>query len=311
MAAQVTGRVHSVESFGTVDGPGVRFVVFLQGCPMRCLYCHNPDTWDPGGGVPTTVEELLAQYARNEAFYRKGGITVTGGEPLLQIEFVTALFREAKRRGIHTCLDTSGATFRPEDAAALAQFDALCAVTDLVLLDIMLPGEDGLSLLKRLRSDKRTAQVPVIMATAKGSEFDKVHGLDNGADDYIAKPFGMMEMVSRVKAVLRRYKQEDKQSRLTAGELVMEIDKHRVMAGGQEVVLTFKEFELLHKLLERPGQVFTREQLLTDIWGYDFAGETRTVDVHVRTLRLKLGEAGALVETVRGVGYRIGAGYEK
>ena len=182
---------------------------------------------------------------------------------------------------------------------------------DLVLLDIMLPGEDGLSLLKRLRSDKRTAQVPVIMATAKGSEFDKVHGLDNGADDYIAKPFGMMEMVSRVKAVLRRYKQEDKQSRLTAGELVMEIDKHRVMAGGQEVVLTFKEFELLHKLLERPGQVFTREQLLTDIWGYDFAGETRTVDVHVRTLRLKLGEAGALVETVRGVGYRIGAGYEK
>ena len=136
MAAQVTGRVHSVESFGTVDGPGVRFVVFLQGCPMRCLYCHNPDTWDPGGGVPTTVEELLAQYARNEAFYRKGGITVTGGEPLLQIEFVTALFREAKRRGIHTCLDTSGATFRPEDAAALAQFDALFAVTDLVLLDI-------------------------------------------------------------------------------------------------------------------------------------------------------------------------------
>ena len=182
---------------------------------------------------------------------------------------------------------------------------------ELILLDIMLPGEDGLSLLKRLRSDKRTAQVPVIMATAKGSEFDKVHGLDNGADDYIAKPFGMMEMVSRVKAVLRRYKQEDKQSRLTAGELVMEIDKHRVMAGGQEVVLTFKEFELLHKLLERPGQVFTREQLLTDIWGYDFAGETRTVDVHVRTLRLKLGEAGALVETVRGVGYRIGAGYEK
>ena len=200
----------------------------------------------------------------------------------------------------------------------LAAYDGLTALEvarrdkpELILLDIMLPGEDGLSLLKRLRSDKRTAQVPVIMATAKGSEFDKVHGLDNGADDYIAKPFGMMEMVSRVKAVLRRYKQEDKQSRLTAGELVMEIDKHRVMAGGQEVVLTFKEFELLHKLLERPGQVFTREQLLTDIWGYDFAGETRTVDVHVRTLRLKLGEAGALVETVRGVGYRIGAGYEK
>ena len=182
---------------------------------------------------------------------------------------------------------------------------------DLALLDIMLPGDDGITLLKRLRSDKRTAQVPVIMATAKGSEFDKVHGLDNGADDYIAKPFGMMEMVSRVKAVLRRYKQDDKLVRLTVGDLVMELDKHRVTAGGQEVVLTFKEFELLHKLLERPGQVFTREQLLTDIWGYDFAGETRTVDVHVRTLRAKLGQAGGLVETVRGVGYRIGAGYEK
>ena len=184
-------------------------------------------------------------------------------------------------------------------------------IPDLFLLDIMLPGDDGITLLKNLRNDKRTAQVPVIMATAKGSEFDKVHGLDNGADDYIAKPFGMMEMVSRVKAVLRRYKQDDKQGRLVAGELVMEIGKHRVTVSGQEVVLTFKEFELLHKLLERPGQVFTREQLLTDIWGYDFAGETRTVDVHVRTLRAKLGQAGVLVETVRGVGYRIGAGYEK
>ena len=181
----------------------------------------------------------------------------------------------------------------------------------LIMLDIMLPGEDGITILKKLKAQSLTADIPVIMATAKGTEYDKVIGLDIGADDYLTKPFGMMEMVSRVKAVLRRYKQEDKQSRLTAGELIMEIDKHRVMAGGQEVVLTFKEFELLHKLLERPGQVFTREQLLTDIWGYDFAGETRTVDVHVRTLRLKLGEAGALVETVRGVGYRIGAGYEK
>lgn len=182
---------------------------------------------------------------------------------------------------------------------------------ELVILDIMLPGEDGLTILKKLRQNPSTKNLPIIMASAKSAEYDKVIGLDMGADDYLSKPFGMMEMVSRVKAVLRRYKQEDKQSRLTAGELVMEIDKHRVMAGGQEVVLTFKEFELLHKLLERPGQVFTREQLLTDIWGYDFAGETRTVDVHVRTLRLKLGEAGALVETVRGVGYRIGAGYEK
>lgn len=186
-----------------------------------------------------------------------------------------------------------------------------CAKPTLVLLDIMLPGDDGITLLKQLRSDKRTENVPVIMATAKGSEFDKVHGLDSGADDYIAKPFGMMEMVSRVKAVLRRYKDDDVQGSFTAGDLVLEVNKHRVSVGGQEVVLTFKEFELLHKLLERPGQVFTREQLLTDIWGYDFAGETRTVDVHVRTLRSKLGQAGGLVETVRGVGYRIGAGYEK
>ena len=178
----------------------------------------------------------------------------------------------------------------------------------LVLLDLMLPGITGEAVLEEIR---KKGNLPVIVLTAKDSLDEKVKVLTNGADDYIAKPFGMMEMVSRVKAVLRRYKQEDKQSRLTAGELVMEIDKHRVMAGSQEVVLTFKEFELLHKLLERPGQVFTREQLLTDIWGYDFAGETRTVDVHVRTLRLKLGEAGALVETVRGVGYRIGAGYEK
>ena len=118
----VKGRIHSFLSMGAVDGPGLRYVVFLQGCPLRCACCHNPDTWDPGGGVPTTVEELLAQYARNAAVYRKGGITVTGGEPLLQIEFVTALFREAKRRGIHTCLDTSGATFRPEDAGTTIAF---------------------------------------------------------------------------------------------------------------------------------------------------------------------------------------------
>lgn len=181
----------------------------------------------------------------------------------------------------------------------------------LILLDIMLPGEDGISLLKRIRSDRRTAKIPVIMATAKGAEFDKVRGLDAGADDYMAKPFGMMEMVSRVKAVLRRYQEDDKPEKLVAEGLVMELANHRVSVMGQEVALTFKEFELLHKLLERPGQVFTREQLLTDIWGYDFVGETRTVDVHIRTLRTKLGTAGNLVETVRGVGYRIGANYEK
>ncbi len=132
----MSGRVHSIESCGTVDGPGIRMVVFLNGCPMRCLYCHNPDTWDPKGGTLTSVEELLAQYDKMKHFYTKGGITVSGGEPLMQIRFVTELFTEAKKRGIHTCLDTSGITFHPENPAVLEQFDRLMAVTDLVLLDI-------------------------------------------------------------------------------------------------------------------------------------------------------------------------------
>lgn len=130
------GRVHSIESFGTVDGPGIRMVVFLSGCPMRCLYCHNPDTWDPKGGTPTSVEDILSQYENARHFYKKGGITVSGGEPLLQIGFVTELFTEAKKRGIHTCLDTSGITFRPDSEGLLNQFDRLMEVTDLVMLDI-------------------------------------------------------------------------------------------------------------------------------------------------------------------------------
>ena len=129
-------RVHSLESFGTVDGPGVRMVVFLQGCPMRCLYCHNPDTWEVNTGTEMTVDEILTQYDRNASFYKRGGITVTGGEPLLQMDFVMALFRKAKEKGIHTCVDTSGITFRPEHPEVVARFDALCEVTDLFLLDI-------------------------------------------------------------------------------------------------------------------------------------------------------------------------------
>ena len=132
----MSGRVHSIESCGTVDGPGIRMVVFLSGCPMRCLYCHNPDTWDPKGGTLTSVDEILAQYDKMKHFYTKGGITVSGGEPLMQIGFVTELFAEAKKRGIHTCLDTSGITFRSDSQALLEQFDRLTAVTDLVLLDI-------------------------------------------------------------------------------------------------------------------------------------------------------------------------------
>lgn len=132
----MTGRVHSIESFGTVDGPGVRLVVFLQGCPMRCLYCHNPDTWKINGGTEMSVDEILEQYEKNRAFYEKGGITATGGDPLVQITFVTELFEAAKARGIHTCLDTSGITFRPDSPETIHRFDRLTAVTDLVMLDI-------------------------------------------------------------------------------------------------------------------------------------------------------------------------------
>lgn len=130
------GRVHSIESFGTVDGPGIRMVVFLSGCPMRCLYCHNPDTWDPKGGTPMTAEQILAQFEKARPFYRQGGITVSGGEPLMQIGFVTELFEAARKKGIHTCLDTSGITFRPDSVGLKQQFDRLMAVTNLVLLDI-------------------------------------------------------------------------------------------------------------------------------------------------------------------------------
>ncbi len=175
----------------------------------------------------------------------------------------------------------------------------------LILLDIMLPGEDGISILEKLRGRADTARLPVIMATAKGTEYDKVTGLDLGADDYLVKPFGMMEMVSRVKAVLRRCEARPAGGRLTAGGLTVDLDKHTVTADGERVALTYKEFELLRSFLSHPGIAFTREQLLSDIWGTEYCGETRTVDMHVKTLRQKLGGYGAMIETVRGVGYRL------
>lgn len=180
----------------------------------------------------------------------------------------------------------------------------------LIVLDIMLPDEDGVSILRRLRADKRYAAIPVIMATAKGSEFDKVKGLDSGADDYIAKPFGMLEMVARIKAVLRRCAapgQLPPEGIIRVANLEVNPLEHKVSVDGQEVVLTLKEYELLKKFLLHPGIVFSRDKLLNDIWGYEFSGETRTVDVHIRTLRQKLGSAGDLVETIRGVGYRMAA----
>lgn len=182
---------------------------------------------------------------------------------------------------------------------------------ELVLLDIMLPGEDGLTILKKLKSSSRTSEIPVIMLTAKGSEYDKVVGLDSGADDYITKPFGMMELVSRVKAVLRRTQKNTKERIYRIENLEMDVEKHKVKVDGQTVTLTLKEFEMLEKLVKNQHIVLTRDKLLEEIWGYDFDGETRTVDVHVRTLRQKLGSAGELIETVRGVGYRMGGNNEK
>lgn len=179
---------------------------------------------------------------------------------------------------------------------------------ELILLDIMLPGEDGISILKKLRADQKTAAIPVIMLTAKGAEYDKVMALDLGADDYVTKPFGMMELVSRIKAVLRRTVNaagDAADSLLSLGMITLDTKKHEVRIGGSPTVLTLKEYELLKKLMMNSEVVLTRDQLLEDIWGYDFDGETRTVDVHIRTLRQKLGRAGDMIETVRGVGYRI------
>ena len=176
---------------------------------------------------------------------------------------------------------------------------------ELILLDIMLPGEDGIRILKRLRAEGNT--VPVIMATAKGTEYDKVIGLDLGADDYLAKPFGMMELVSRVKALLRRTRPMQDRRLLLLGQIQMDTVQHIVLSDGKRVELTLKEYELLRKFMENPGKAFTRDQLRISVWGDEYASETRTVDVHVGTLRTKLGRCGDYIKTVRGVGYRVEA----
>ena len=172
----------------------------------------------------------------------------------------------------------------------------------------MLPGEDGIIILKKIRKTFQTHKIPVIMLTAKGSEYDKVTGLDCGADDYVTKPFGMMELVSRIKAVLRRYSDNTEKKELHAGNIIVDVGKHKVYVNGNEISLTFKEFEMLCMLIESKGLVLSRNKLLESIWGYDFDGETRTIDVHVRSLRQKLGNSGNIIETVRGIGYRIGEG---
>lgn len=201
-----------------------------------------------------------------------------------------------KNSGFSACgFDTAAAFYKAVDEE----------IPELALLDIMLPDEDGLSVLSRLRTKTETKSLPIIMLTAKGTEYDRVIGLDSGADDYISKPFGTMELISRIKALLRRTGSTDKKTEYTAGGLYVCPQKHIVKANGENVTLTFKEFEILCMLMKSPGTVFTRDQILTSVWGYDYLGESRTVDVHIRTLRSKLGEAASVIETVRGIGYKI------
>ena len=175
----------------------------------------------------------------------------------------------------------------------------------LILLDIMLPEEDGMQILRHIRSDMTTRNIPVIMLTAKSAEFDKVMGLDSGADDYITKPFGVMEMISRVKAVLRRAGSVSEETRLVLGGIILDAESHVVTVNGERVAFTYKEFELLQYLMKNEGIVLTRDKLMSAVWGFDFEGESRTVDMHIKTLRQKLGSCGSMIETVRGVGYKI------
>ena len=191
-----------------------------------------------------------------------------------------------------------------EDADALFEAIRTCP-PQLITLDIMLPGVDGIEILRRLRAGSSTAAIPVIMASAKGTEYDRVLGLDLGADDYLAKPFSMLEMISRIRAVLRRSGANQNTHRLRLGSLEMDPDAHTVLADGARVELTLKEFDLLHLFLKHPGRVYSRDQLLEKVWGGEYFGETRTVDVHIGTLRTKLGPCGSYIRTVRGVGYRM------
>lgn len=208
---------------------------------------------------------------------------------------------------VYTLLQTGFKAKGFADGEAL--FEALETETpDLIVLDIMLPGKDGMEILKEIRSNPDTEKIPVIMATAKGTEIDKIQGLDRGADDYLVKPFGTMEMVSRIKAVLRRCKIEEITSdTLTIGDIALKDNEHKVTVKGERITLTLKEYELLKTFMLNPGIVFSRDKLLSLVWGVEHAVESRTVDMHIKTLRQKLGEAGKLIETVIGVGYRMEA----
>ena len=215
---------------------------------------------------------------------------------------------DAEIRELETyALKSSGFDVKSFDCGKSLDEEVKVCVPDLFILDIMLPGEDGLSILKRLRAQENTKNIPVIMLTAKSSELDKVKGLDLGADDYIAKPFGILEFVSRVRALLRRsglMKTESEETKISLGEVVLDTATRTVTVNGENVELTYKEYELLKLLLAQPGLVFSRQQILEKIWGVDFNMDTRTVDMHVKTLRQKLGDQGAIIQTVRNVGYK-------
>ena len=191
-------------------------------------------------------------------------------------------------------------------ADGISMLEALkTEIPELIILDIMMPEVDGLEVLKKLRSESAHKDIPVIMATAKGTEMDKIGGLNSGADDYLVKPFGVMEMVARVKAVLRRTTKEEATGDITVGDITLKEAEHKVVADGEKVELTHKEFEMLRLFMQNPNMVFSRDKLMSEIWGMDYIGETRTVDMHIKTLRQKLGNAGGQIKTVIGVGYRL------
>ena len=191
-------------------------------------------------------------------------------------------------------------------ANGISMLDALkTEIPELIILDIMMPEMDGLEVLKKLRSESAYKDIPVIMATAKGTEMDKISGLNSGADDYLVKPFGVMEMVARVKAVLRRTAKEESAGDITVGNITLKKTEHKVIANGEKVELTHKEFEMLRLFMHNPNMVFSRDKLMSEIWGVDYIGETRTIDMHIKTLRQKLGDCGAQIKTVIGVGYKM------
>ncbi len=207
---------------------------------------------------------------------------------------------------VYYTLKSSGFDVMGFDKPSLFWNEIKNHIPDLIILDIMLPEEDGLQILRKLRAKESTQNVPVIMLTAKDSEYDKVIGLDSGADDYMTKPFSMLELVSRIRALLRRTTSKENVKELKIGNLVVNPEKHLITADGKNVTLTYKEYQLLLLFMKNQGVVFSRDTLLNKIWGYEFDGENRTVDVHIRTLRTKLGDCGNYIETVRGFGYKLG-----